>query len=286
MSKWTLFLLLIPLFKPAGLEKFASLNNFFVGWKFVSFAGLLLCFFYAKFIMRKKLYLNKGWFALLFFWLIYNYNNVTYTTLSVSVLTNALASLFILLVFLYQAGLNELDKLLKVLSKIFKVLVCGQFVSIAIVRFYSPIFGLSDGNEGDYLYLMGTDNYSAFSLLPMIGLICFYDAYKGVRGANIYCFLYLGVYTIVYFFMQSYSAAFAGLGCLLVHSLKTHLTSVIVSKVTVKNLLVAFAGLIVALTFVSYSTWLKNFFISLGNSHLSFSPSFNNKKHHIDDKDH
>ena len=264
MSKGTLFFLLIPFFKPAGLEKFAGLNELFIGWKIASFALLTLCFFWAKFVLRRNLYLNKGWFALLVYWLIYNYNNITYVSFSMSVLTNAIASLFILLVFLYQGGLNEPDKLLGVLSKLFKILVWSQFVSIAVVRFYIPIFGFSDGNTGDYIYLMGTDNYSAFSLLPMIGLICFYDAYRKSPCANETFYLYLGSYTIVYFAMQSYSAAFAGLGFFVVYSLKTPIVYFLENKITVKNMLIVFGGLIMALTFVTYSVWLKDFFISLG----------------------
>jgi GT2 family glycosyltransferase/O-antigen ligase len=167
---WILTFLLVPFFKPIGPCYYGVFNNIFQLWKAVAVAlilGLLL------FSNDKKISfssLKRVYSGLFLFWFIYIINSLRYGTNAADLINNAITST-VLIYFISFYAKHDPVKLLKVLSNIFIVYCLAQFISVIIIR----IFGITifEPIAGDFIYFLGTDNYSAFSLLPMLGVILF-----------------------------------------------------------------------------------------------------------------
>ena len=86
------------------------------------------------------------------------------------------------------------------LDFIFTFLIVLQIISVFYIRNIHTIF---EPIENDYVYFLGTDNYSAFATLPMIGILFFIAQFSSeeVRKIKNYILL-LGLWIINFYTMS------------------------------------------------------------------------------------
>lgn len=204
---WKVIVLLIPFFKPVGIAYYSGLNRFFIAWKFVSMILILFEFF----IIRGKVHIKypKGYIGLGIFWLIYIVNNVINREWDSDVFNNAVISCFILFYAYELLLVGKMGEYIHGLATIFRWYYWIFVFSSILVRVGVLFFG---SISGDYLYFLGTDNYSAFFLIPMLGII-FLDCCMNrmVKSLDFSICLYLGSYIIIYAWLRSMTALLAGM---------------------------------------------------------------------------
>lgn len=193
-KSWILAFLLIPFFKPIGPCYYKAFNFIFQWWKVISIIFILVVLLlsnygkihfssskrsYGRLIINylfskiREIYFSsskRSYAGLLLFWFIYIINSLRFGTGAADIINNAITSI-ILLCFIGFCAKHDPIKLLKVVCNIFVVYCLLQFISIIIVRAFGII--IFQPIAGDFIYYLGTDNYSAFSLLPMLGVILF-----------------------------------------------------------------------------------------------------------------
>lgn len=258
----TIFLF-IPFFKPAGLEYFQVLNILFIVWKYLAIA--ILVFF--MLCRNSKITVNRGLIALTLYWGVLNLNNLMNHNFDVSYLVNGIVSILLMEYFIYAAKCGKFENTLKIFAYIFRINVWLQFISIFVVRFITPVFGMTDEIGGDYFYFMGTDNFSAFFMIPMMGIVVI-NSFIAKKDNNYRkeALVYLGIYTLLYFYLGSYSAAFAGLIIFILIAL-SHQFKRIVEKINVKFVAFAVGIVVIVLTYFGVQGSLNYFIINvLGKS--------------------
>lgn len=204
--------LLIPFFKPVGLSYYENINKIFQIYKLG--AMLLIVFLvimqamidYKIEMIRIK---PNGFWGLYIFWFIYICNNVIHGTNVGDILNNALTSVFLLELVRYAIKNGWQIKLLNALEIIFRYYVIIQLLSVIAVRKGIILFQTIDN---DYIYFLGSDNYSAFAVYPMLGIILFYEYLTGVeKKRKIKGLLLTILITFSYIYMKSMTAAFGGM---------------------------------------------------------------------------
>ena len=186
-------LLLVPIFKPSGLEYYPVLNTFFLIWKMISLITMLFLLIFDSTNKKFSIKVNWGFIGLCTFWTIYILNNIRNQNADTEILNNAVFSLMLFVFISKQAQKKQLGNIINTLSGLFKLWFWIQIISILLTRINIHLFGTL---VGDYLYFLGTDNYSAFMLIPMIGIIMFNDTVnfktqKLPLQSNIYIIIYL-----------------------------------------------------------------------------------------------
>lgn len=248
----TIFLL-IPLFKPSGLEYYPAINNLFLIWKFVSL--LMIAFYLVSDVIRtKELLINRGILALIVFWIIYISNNMSRNISNVEITNNAVISILLVSYMINRARHGKLLILLKSLNDIFKCWFWLQIISVILSRLGITLFGRL---EGDYLYFLGTDNYSSFMMIPMIGTIMYTE--RLVNGnkykPNLF---YISLYTLINLLLKSYTA-FIGGAIILILIILSQYTDKIIRWLSIKKILVmcvVFLVAVIVLKVQNHFSWL------------------------------
>lgn len=162
-----LALILIPLFKPAGLGQIDAFNMMFqlgkaasLGVVFLLFLGNLRRF---KFTAMEL--------SLVVFWVAYAVGCYQSKAGYDTVLNYSFTSLALLVLFKIEGETGQVRELIKALWAVFVAFLILQAASIFIVRQGIVLF------PGDYtyMYLFGEDNYSAFMVLPMMAVVLYAD---------------------------------------------------------------------------------------------------------------
>lgn len=231
--------ILIPFFKPIGPSYYAWFNMLFQIWKVISIAIIFLCIFPGAF-RQIKLKINGFW-GLYLFWIIYILNCVRYGNSYSNILNNAITSIVLLGIIRYSVRQNWNYKLLKALSYIFAVYIIFQVISVIVVRSGYNIF---EPMEGDFNYFLGTDNYSAFAIYPMLGIVLLYQCLsnKALKIRVSGWFLTLAV-VVSYLYVRSMTAALAGvtlLAFMFLQNYRKDISKYINAKGTLVIILIAF----------------------------------------------
>lgn len=198
--------MIAPFFKPVGAAIYPNINNFFRIWKLLTL--IVICLY--MLLCNKKICLKpeyKGLIGFCGFSIIYIANSIRYGNPAASIINNIMTNL-ILMLFIIKVSREsylKIDSFLLSIDILFSFWIVLQILSVFYVRAGHIIF---EKLEGDFTYLFGTDNYSAFAMIPMI-IIVYYIAV--VRASNKLTFLknktLLFALTLSYIYTKSASAA-------------------------------------------------------------------------------
>lgn len=164
-------LFFIPFFKPVGLSVYAGINSIYLVWKLVSLCvGIFIILNESNgtFITYKK----DTWFRGLFlFFIIYFFNCFSVSRDLVTIVSNILVIFELIIILSITKGKSK-KNMTDALNFIFSILLFLQIISVFYIKAGHIVF---EYIESDYTYLFGTDNYSAFATIPMLGAILFFD---------------------------------------------------------------------------------------------------------------
>lgn len=165
-------LFFIPFFKPVGLSVYAGINSIYLVWKLVSLCvGIFIILNESNetFITYKR----DTWFRGLFlFFTIYFVNCFSVSRDLVTILSNMLVILELITILSITKSKSKRKNMEDALNFIFSILLFLQIVSVFYIKAGHVVF---EYIENDYTYLLGTDNYSAFATIPMLGAILFFE---------------------------------------------------------------------------------------------------------------
>ena len=165
-------LFFIPFFKPVGLSVYAGINSIYLAWKLVSLCvGIFIILKESNgtFITYKK----DTWFRGLFlFFIVYFVNCFSISRDLVTIISNILVILELIIILSITKSKSKRKNMADALNFIFSILLFLQIVSVFYIKAGHIVF---EYIENDYTYLLGTDNYSAFATIPMLGAILFFD---------------------------------------------------------------------------------------------------------------
>lgn len=167
-----ILLVLVPIFKPASFETFHALNVVIRGLKVLS---LLIMLLYAVVNINKNsitVCLLRPVFLLGVFWIIYVFNSIRFHSVTESLITNAVISVLMLINVYFIVKKNDIVYLIQAIDFLFSIWVLMQIVSLLIISDSRIYFGMTGRG---YNYFLGLDNYSAFAVLPMIGILMYFD---------------------------------------------------------------------------------------------------------------
>lgn len=232
LKKLLIIFIFIPFFKPIGLEYYEFINSIFKAWKLIS-----ICIIIFEIFQYKKIIIQKGIYGLMLFWSVYFLNNIINNNNLLNILINGSLSLLIILYINKIVKTGEAEVFLNALSLLFSIYTYIQILSMLYINItgnaiFQPI-------EGDYIYFLGTDNYSAFAILPML-IIIIYNNYlkedKLFSAKNIIIILSsIGIY----FYTNSVTAMISCL--LLLFSLIIYkFKSKILKKIKFSNIILIF----------------------------------------------
>lgn len=263
LEKILMTLLLIPFFKPVGLECFGSINLIFKFYKFISIIYIIFAL-----IASKDYKVNKCFIALAVFWGIYIVNSAIYNTLDTQLIINAVISVLIVQYLTIKFKKNKGFLILDSLEIIFTILIIGQILSIFYINLTGHILFADIGN--DYTYFLGTDNYSAFSIFPMI-VIIIYNNYlqngKIWKGKGLYL---LFAIMSAYFFTNSVTAAFSFLLFLIILILYKY-SSIIIKKISIKKIIIVLILLLILIEKFNIQNLFANFLINGAKKDLTLN---------------
>ncbi|MGM9962576.1 MAG: O-antigen ligase family protein [Holdemanella porci] len=258
-------ILLIPLFKPSGLEYYPAINNLFLIWKF--FSLFIIAFNLISDVIRsKQVIINKGILAFLVFWVIYIANNFSKNISDTEITNNAVISILLVSYFINRARHGKLLNLLKSLNCIFKCWFWLQIISVVLSRSGIALFGRLDG---DYLYFLGTDNYSSFMMIPMIGIIMYADCLVNDNKYKPSLF-YISLYTLVNLWVKSYTAFIGGTIIILLIVLSRNVDNII-KWLSIKKMIIICVIFLVAVLFFKVQNSFSWLLVDIMHKGLSLS---------------
>lgn len=167
--------LIIPFFKPIGLSYLGFIDYGFKVWKLISM--IIIMFILIKEIHKeKKINADRNFIGLVAFWMIYLTNCLINRTISITVLSNIISIFLIFEIINYECKKNNGNELLDALEILFTIYLILQFVSVLYISIMNkPVFYPINN---DYIYFLGTDNYSAFQIIPMLTIIIYNNTLK------------------------------------------------------------------------------------------------------------
>ena len=248
--------LLIPFFKPVGLATISGFNSIMQLWKVVSIV-LLLLFYFPRSNNQRLFKNNKGIIGFLIFGIVYVVNCVRFGNDYSNILNNFITDcvLMYLIISTSVSRKKKINAFMSALCYLFIFWIIVQSLSIFVVR--AGFLHLSDGSSGDYCYIFGTDNYSAFAMIPMIVVSCYIMRLKNSKRNYITKSIILcALVTVGYVYVRSISAAVACL-LLLVFQVFSGKWKKLLKHITVKKTLLFLA--IILFLIIRYD--IQNYFL-------------------------
>lgn len=205
ISKHTILyvILLMPFFKPIGPTYYTILNIMYQIWKLISFTFIILMLIqtYHQKITLSKNYL--GFLGLILFGIIYILNGLRFNTSIADILNNFLTNIVLFILATTCMYRQKRKYFFNALDFIFTLLIILQIISVFYIRNIHTIF---EPIENDYVYFLGTDNYSAFATLPMIGILFFIDQFRPEESRKTKNYILLLGLLIINFYTMSITA--------------------------------------------------------------------------------
>jgi len=191
-------LLLGPFIKPVLVESYSILNLFYMAWKLLSLAYLIVVLLpnYLCFHPKKHL---LGIAGLCLFWLIFFIGCVVATADIFNTFIAAISAILCFLLISQQAQMGNGWILLKGLNILFTVLILIHAATV----FLLPV-------QASTIFFLGMDNYSAFFIYPMLFVILFYHSLRYGK-LRLHSWLMVFLVIFLYIYTSSYTAAAAGL---------------------------------------------------------------------------
>lgn len=165
-------LLFIPFFKPVGFADYIGMDSIHLLWKLASlFIGILiiLCKSNREIIVYQKDFWLCG---LLIFFLIYFVNCLSVPGILTSTISNIVQAIELVMIPSMVKDREERENMCYALDVIFFMLLFFQIISVFYIKSGRVVF---DYIENDYIYFLGTDNYSAFATIPMLGSVLYFE---------------------------------------------------------------------------------------------------------------
>ena len=200
-NSMALFLILVPLFKPAGLGQIPVLNLLFQLGKAASLVIILILLLGNL----RKYRFNMLELSIAIFWVSYAIGCYQSESGYDTVLNYSMTSLALLMLFKIEASSGQIRDLLNVLWWIFTPLLLLQAASLVVVSQGVILFP----SDYTHMYLFGEDNYSAFMVLPMMTMVLYSDSVNDGKGQwkhRITMLAFLSV-LIAYVYVQSVAAS-------------------------------------------------------------------------------
>ena len=163
-------LFLIPFFKPIGPCYYDSVNVFFQIWKVVSII------FGIGFLIKKnkEISIYPSILKLILFWGIYLISSAINRSEIVDIVNNAITSIILVFYIMHNYNKDNEHVVNTALTIIFKSYIILHIASVFFINIFKiPLFS----EDVNTIYFLGSDNYSAFSTLPMIAIIL-YNGYR------------------------------------------------------------------------------------------------------------
>lgn len=248
--------LLIPFFKPVGLATINSFNSIMQLWKVVSIV-LLLLFHFPRNNNLRLFRNNKGIIGFIIFGMVYLVNCVKFGNDYSNILNNFITDcvLMYLIISTSVSHKKKINAFMSALCYLFIFWIIVQSFSIFAVR--AGFLHLSDGSSGDYCYIFGTDNYSAFAMIPMIVVSCYIMRLKNNKRNYITKSIILcALVTVGYIYVRSISAAATCL-LLLVFQVFSRKWKKVLKYITVKKTLL----FLVIILFLIIRFDIQNYFL-------------------------
>lgn len=254
-------LIIVPLIKPVGLTYHnPAINTMLQYWKLLSILLITLVLLthlrqLAGLFSGKSIY-RKGIIGLLIFECIYLFNTISRSVEFLDLLNNCITCI-LLLIYIPIAGKNRRkESFNKSLDFVFTIYIICQIVSMVLERLNIIWLKAEDGSP---TYFFGPDNYSAFMVIPMLGVLL----YLGCKGSEKIEFrkkdlILLGSLTVCYIWTGSVTAA-CSLIILVVASMLIGNNKKAARIFSIKGLLFVF-GLVL---FLILTINIQNYFLSI-----------------------
>lgn len=153
------FLLIVPFFKPVGIAAYPMVNSVFIAWKLISIT--ILVFLFIRNLGAIKF--SKWEASAVLFLLIYSIGTIAFSGNIADWVIDAVSASCVILLVQICFSRDKVISLLGASCDLFRILIVCHLISAIYIRFAGPLFQVINN---DYVYLLGTDNYSAFSMLP------------------------------------------------------------------------------------------------------------------------
>ena len=205
-------LIIVPLIKPVGLTyQNPAINTMLQYWKLLSILMITLVLLthlrqLAGLFSGKSIY-RKGIIGLLIFECIYLFNTISRSVEFSDLLNNCLTCILLLIYIPIARKNRRKESFNKSLDFVFTIYIICQIVSMVLERLSIIWLKAEDGSP---TYFFGPDNYSAFLVIPMLGVLL----YLGCKGSEKIEFrkkdlILLGSLTVCYIWTGSVTAACA-----------------------------------------------------------------------------
>lgn len=205
-------IIIAPLIKPVGLTyNNPAINTVLQYWKLLSILLMTLVLLthlrqLAGLFSGKSIY-KTGIVGLLIFESIYLFNTISRGVEFLDLLNNCLTCILLLIYIPIAGKYRRKESFNKSLDFVFTLYLICQIVSMVLERLNIIWLKAEDGTR---IYFFGPDNYSAFMIIPMLGVLL----YLGCKGSEKIRFrkkdlILLGSLTVCYTWTGSVTAACA-----------------------------------------------------------------------------
>lgn len=191
LSAFYIAFILLPYLKPYNVTLFPEIDNVFKIWKV-----LVTIIIIATFVIKKA----KISVGVLFLWLfsmswfvslILNGDNYVIVEFGNNILSIIGISMF------FENSKNENRKKEQIVSSLYTISCIYLFLNMITAILGYP-FGAEGMNLGDNANFLGGDNYSAFILIVLCGIILYYDlAYKKAIRLKTWLFAICGLVSLI-----------------------------------------------------------------------------------------
>lgn len=255
-SEMVYIFLLIPFFKPVGLATISTYNSVMQIWKLIS-VGMIVWWYFLKDWKITIYTKNSGILGFVLFGIIYILNCMRFGNDYSDILNNYVTNLVLLffIIVISKKYNKQIKNFLNAIKNLFVFWIVVHTISLFLVRM--EIMHFSDGGS-DYCYIFGTDNYSAFAIIPMLIVVCYIIRLNNnKRKAFIKNALMCAIVAAGYICVHSISAALAAL-VMLIFQLFSGNWEHILKKITVKRTML----ILVLLLFLILHYNIQNYFLA------------------------
>ena len=168
-------LIIAPLIKPTGLVYLnPNMNTLFQNWKALSIIVMLFIvlihFRKLTSVLKKNRYIKKGIVGLIIFEAIYLINTILRGVEYSDLLNNCFTCTVLFVYILIESNLRKKSSFCSGLDFVCTFYITCQIVSMVTERL--RILPQLSGN-GTPIYFFGPDNYSAFIVIPLLGILMY-----------------------------------------------------------------------------------------------------------------
>lgn len=174
-------IILIPYFKPVGVAAFPLINKLFQCGKVCALL-ISVAYILNNFKLKSAFFL-KGVLALVFFESIYVINSAMNGTNYSNILNNSVTNIILLFLIYFALMGNNRNAFLNAIDTLFSIELFLHILSFVVAHMGYAVFDVNPVDE--YTYLFGRDNYSAFAVLPMLGIVIYIDTIKTTKTNKI-----------------------------------------------------------------------------------------------------